>query len=108
MSFDINAVLTDMAEAAGQVAKDEGSDIKDYATQILENEKESLKELGIARLTGEIDAETFDREIGIEKKVVETELLTIQIMTKVLAQKAANAAIDVFVKAVKTAIDVAI
>jgi len=104
MGFDINTVLNDMAKAIKDEVKVNIGDIKEYADKILENEKESLEELGQARVSGEIDDETFEREVEREKKVVEAELLTIRIMTKALAQKAVNAAIDVFVKAVKLAI----
>jgi hypothetical protein len=108
MGFDINSILGDMAGAIKNVVKQDAGDIKQYANQTLEKEKDSLEKLGLARLAGEIDDEIFTREIEREKKVVEVDLLTIQIMTKVLAQKAANAAIDVFAKAVKTAIDAAL
>lgn len=104
MSFDINKVINDMARAIKDEVKVNIGDIKEYADKILENEKESLEELGQARVSGEIDDETFERELEREKKVVEAELLTIKIMTKALAQKAVNAAIDVFAKAVKLAI----
>jgi hypothetical protein len=104
MSFDIDQVLKDMAAAASKSAKQEVAGIREYADSILENEKESLKELGEARVNGEITAKVFDREIAREKKVVQTELLTIQLMTDAAAQRAANAAIDVFIKAVKAAI----
>ena len=101
MSFDIDQVLKDMADAISDAVKDGAGDIKTSAKEIMDAEKESLKELGEARLRGEIDDIVFDREIEREKKVVEAELLTIKIMTKALAQKAVNAAIDVFVKALK-------
>ena len=104
MSFDINKVLTDMANAISEVVEGGAGDVTGAIKEILEAEKESLKELGKAKLAGEITQEVFDREIEREKKVVEAELLTIKIMTKVLAQKAVNAAIDVFVKAVKAVI----
>ncbi|MCK4814611.1 hypothetical protein KA005_02480 [bacterium] len=104
MSFSIGEVLKDMAIAMKDSVREDVGDISEYAKQILENEKESLEELGSARLSGEIDDEVFDREIKREKTVVETELLTIQIMTKVQAQKAVNAAIDVFVQAIKVAL----
>jgi len=68
--------------------------------EILDTERESLRELGDARLRNEIDDAVFNREIEREKKVVEAELLTIKIMTKASSQKAVNAAIDVFVNAV--------
>ncbi len=108
MGFDIDKVINDMTEAIRNVVKKDGGDIKQYANQILENEKDSLEEIGLVRLSGKISDEVFEREIEREKKVVEAELLTIQIMTKALAQKAVNAAIDVFVKAVRAALATAL
>lgn len=104
MSFDIDKIINDMAQAIRDEVKVNIGDIKEYANKILENEKQSLEELGQARVSGEIDDETFEKELEREKKVVEAELLTIKIMTKALAQKAVNAAIDIFAKAVKLAI----
>ena len=104
MSFDIDQVLRDMADAISDAVKEGAGDIKAFAKEIVNAEKDSLKELGEARLRGEIDDAVFEREIEREKKVVEAELLAIKIMTKALAQKAVNAAIEVFVKAVKAAI----
>ena len=104
MSFDISQVLKEMTGAITDAVKDGAGDIKESAKAILDAEKESLKELGDARLSGDIDDVVFDREIEREKKVVEAELLTIKIMTKALATKAVNAAINVFVKAIKAAL----
>lgn len=104
MSFDIDKVINDMAKAIKDEVKINVGDIKEYADKILENEKQSLEELGQARVSGEIDDEVFEREVEREKKVVEAELMTIRIMNKALAQKAVNAAIDIFVKAVKLAL----
>lgn len=104
MSFDIESVLKDMVGAINDSAKEDVGDIKEYAETIIKNEKESLKELGQARILGEISDDVFDREIKREKKVVETELLTIKIMTEAAVQKAVNAAIDVFITAIKAAI----
>lgn len=104
MSFDIELVLRDMVSAINDSVEDDVGDIKEYADTIVNNEKESLKELGEAKISGQISEEVFDREIEREKTVVETELLTIRLMTEAAAQKAVNAAIDVFVAAVKAAI----
>jgi len=104
MSFDIESVLKDMVGAINDSAKEDVGDIQEYAEMIIKNEKESLKELGQARILGEISDDVFDREIKREKKVVETELLTIKIMTEAAVQKAVNAAIDVFITAIKAAI----
>lgn len=104
MSFDIEQVLKDMTGAISNSVKEDGGDISASAKKILYAEKESLKKLGEARQKGEIDDDVFNREIEREKKVVEAEFLAIRILTKALAQKAANAAIEVFVNAVKVAI----
>lgn len=104
MSFEIEAVLKEMSSAMRDAVEDDASDIRSYAAQVLQNEKDSLQELGEARIRGEISASVFDAEIEREKKVVEVELLTLQIMTDAAAEKAVNAALNVFVEAVKKAL----
>ena len=104
MFFNVENVLKDMVNAINDSVKEDIGDIKEYAESIINNEKESLKELGEARILGQITDDVFEREIKREKKVVKTELLTIQIMTEAATQKAVNAAIDVFISAVKAAI----
>lgn len=101
MSLNIEQILGDMAGSMAQTAKDGAGDIGNFARQILNNQKESLQELGEARVNGEIDDETFAYELEREKKVTEAELLTIEIMTLATAQKAVNAAIKIFEKSVK-------
>lgn len=103
MSFDIESVSKKMISAMSDAVKDDVGEIRQYADTIIENEKKSLKKLGEARIQGQIDDDVFDREIRREKKVVETELLAIQLMTEASAQKAVNSAMSVFVKAVKAA-----
>ncbi|ALP53336.1 hypothetical protein Tel_09315 [Candidatus Tenderia electrophaga] len=99
--MDIEKILRDMAQAANNAVKDDVGEITEYAKQIIDNEKQSLEELGKARLRGEIDDAIFDSEVERQKKVVEVEMLTIQIMTKAAAQKAVNAALDTFKRAIK-------
>ena len=104
MSFDIEQVITEMTNAVGATVKKGTSDIRNAVREILENEKQSLRELGEARARDDIDDAVFQRELEREKKVVEAELLAIEIMTKAMAQKAVNAAMDVFANAVRTAL----
>ncbi len=106
MSFDIEAVLKDMVTAMKKEIVDDLGDIEEYGKEILENEKESLELIGQERLAGRWSEEKFYDELEREKKVMEAELLTIQIMTKGAAQKAINAAIEVFVNAVKAALPI--
>lgn len=104
MSFDINTLLSNMINAAVDELKDELGIIPDYLKKIFENEKEALQTLAEARLSGEISDEEFQNEIRREKKVLESEMLTVSIITKAAAQKAINAAMKILVDAVKIAV----
>jgi hypothetical protein len=104
MSFDINTVLGDMVDSVKGIVADDAGKIGGYAKTIMENEKESLEELAKARLFGEISEDELKEEIEREKMVVEAELLTLEIMTKATAQRAVNAAMEIFVKAIKVAL----
>ncbi len=104
MSFDIDAVLGDMLAAMKDSVDADWDDIKGYAKQILENEKESLVELAEQRLHGEITEEELKSELDDEKDTVEAEMKAIQVMTKATAQRATNAAIDVLFNAIKAAL----
>lgn len=102
--FDVNTILNDMAEAVQKTAAGEAGKINGYAERIMANEKTALEELAQARRFEEISDEEFLDEVEREKQVVQAELLTLQIMSKAMAQKAVNAAMDIFVNAVKLAL----
>lgn len=104
MNFEINEVINNMKNAAVDSVKDDVEIIPGYLDRVFENEKEALKELTEARLTGEISEAEFRHELERLKLVFETEMLTVKIITKTAAQKAVNAAIAVLEKAVNTAI----
>lgn len=104
MSFDIDQVLKDMTTAVIGCVDEGGNAIKTEVNSILTAEKQALMDIAEARLRGEIDDDVVKREITREKKVVEAELLTIVVMTKATAQRAVNAALDVFFAALRNAI----
>ena len=104
MSFDIDAVVKDMSAAAKQSLAGDLGEIEDFGQDILEEEKESLETMANERVAGRWTQAKFDSELEREKKVIQVEMLTIDIMTKAAAQRAVNAAIDVFAKAVKAAL----
>jgi hypothetical protein len=106
MSFNIETVLKDMGVAAKKTLEKDLGEIEDFSKEILEEEEESLELIAKERVAGRWSEEKFNRELGREKKVIEAELLTIEIMTKAAAQRAVNAAIEVFVKAVKAALPI--
>ncbi len=104
MSFNISDVLTNMKTAAYDAVKDDVHVIPDYINEILEGEKEALKILAEERLAGNFTDEEFLHELEREKDVLQTQMLTIEIMTLALAQKAVNAAMDVLIKAISLVI----
>ncbi len=104
MHFDINKVFNEMINTVKDSVSEGANDIGGYAKTIMDNEKESMEELAKALFDGEIDEEDFYDEIKREKKVVETEFLALQVMTKAMTQKVVNEAMDVFVNAVRLAI----
>lgn len=104
MSFNVNDVLSDMVDALKKTVADEAGKFNGYAEMIMAKEKSALEELVQARFAGEISEQDFHDEVEREKIVVQAELLTLQIMSKAMAQKAVNAAMEIFVKAVKLAL----
>ena len=108
MNFDINEVLANMLSAIKGAVEDNWDVVKITANQFLERKKERLELLAELRITNELSQEKFESRLADEKLVVEAELHAIAVITKAIAQKAANAAIDVLVKAVKVAIDTAL
>ena len=104
MNFDINAVLGDMLTAMKDSVDTDWEDIGGYAKQVLENEKEALANLAEQRLQNEITDEELQSELKDERDTVEAEMKAIQVMTKAMAQRATNAAMDVLSKAITAAL----
>ena len=104
MNFDINSVLADMLSAMKGTVGDKWEEVKSVANLFLEHSKERLELIAELRITGELTQEKFESRLLDEKLIVEAELNAVKVISKALAQKAANAAIEVVEKAVGTAI----
>ena len=104
MSFDINKILEEMIAAAREAVESDIDKIPANFAEIFNNEAQAFAALSAARIGKEISEEVFKKEIEREKKVIEAELLTVQIISKSLAQKAVNAAIGVLENAIKLAL----
>ena len=102
MNINVDSLIFDMIGAAGNVAQSEGSKVLSYIQKVFEGEREPLKALCDARLSGEIDDDVFDQELDREKSVLEGELLTARIMTKAGTQKAVNAAMNVLQESIRS------
>jgi hypothetical protein len=106
MDFDINEILADMLNAVEGEVKDNWKNVKDAASTFLQYRKERLSLLAELRLNNEIDQDFFERRLADEAKILESELHSIAIISKAIAQKAANAAIEVLQKAITAAIKI--
>ncbi len=100
MAFDINEVLAEMLGTIKTTTKENWNIIKDTASNYLQDRKLRLELLTSLMLQKEIDKEFFLKRVEDEKKILESELHSVAIITKAAAQKAANAAIDVLQNAV--------
>lgn len=104
MSFNIENTIKDMASAISGIISGDWPDIKDCVEKALDDEKEALSDIAEARLNDDIDDEDMKSHLDDEKIALEAALLACKVKAKVMAQNAANAAIDVLKQAIKAAI----
>ncbi|MBS1586687.1 MAG: hypothetical protein JSS82_14220 [Bacteroidetes bacterium] len=104
MEQNLDKTISDMLAAFRGVVADRWESLNDTAGEFLESRKERLELLTQSRLTGEIDDAFFQARLADERSILESELNALNVISKALAQQAANAAFDVLGKAVKTAI----
>lgn len=108
MNFDINEVLFQMAGAIKANVAENWEEVKNPTNAFLQSRKDRLALLADLLIQKEISQARFDSRMEDEKLITEAQLHAIAVISKAIAQKAANAAIDIFQKAVKVALDVAI
>ncbi len=108
MDFDLNETLADMLGAIKGAVSDNWDEVRSTANQFIERRKERLNLLAELRLAKEISEEKFLSTLEDEKDLLEAELHAIAVISKAIAQKAANAAIDILGKAVKAALSAAL
>ena len=99
--MDFEKLMTDMLNAMkGEIGED-WPKAKGYVKQILENNKEDIKEITGYFLNGEFTEDEFREELKDNMKTFENELLVLNIMKKKVIQDAINAGIDALMKAIK-------
>lgn len=108
MKFNINEVLADMLSVIKGTVEDNWDEVKTTANQFLQRKKERLELLAELRISNELSQEKFVSRLADEKLIAEAELHAIAVISKAIAQKAANAAMNILEKAVKVAIDAAL
>jgi len=105
MAFDINEVVAQMLGSIKDTVKDNWNIVKDGANGYFQDHKSRLELFASLRLQKQISQEFFESRLADEEKILESELHSIAIITKAIAQKAANAAIDIFQSAVTKALE---
>lgn len=108
MNFDINETLAEMANAIKGVVKKDWPQVKNTVNKFLQNKKERLLLIAELRLSGDLTEEKMKLRLEDEKLVAEAELHAIAVVSKAMAQKAANAAIEILEKAIVTAVKAAL
>ncbi|AMR32711.1 hypothetical protein A0256_15410 [Mucilaginibacter sp. PAMC 26640] len=104
MQIDINEVLANMLGAIKNSVKEDWPLVKTAASGYVEDKKLRLELLMQLRLANDINDDVFLARLADEKDILVSELHSIAILSKVAAQNAANAALDVLSKAVDTAL----
>lgn len=106
MKLDINEILANMLNAMKISAKDDWSIVKKSANIFIQSKKDRLELLAILRISGEISEDFFEKRLEDEKEILASELHSIAIVNKILAQNAANAAFKVLEDVVNTALQI--
>jgi hypothetical protein len=106
MKFDINEILADMINAIKGTVKDDWSIVKKSANNFIQSKKDRIEMLSNLRILGAIDQEFFDNRLEDEKEILISELHSIAIVNKVMAQNAANAAFKVLENVITAALKI--
>lgn len=101
MSFDINATLAAMAEAAAGTAAKGKAEVLANAREFFQDRKVRLERLTNRLKHREIDEALFKDCIEEEKKQFAAELISAKIIAAATVQAAINAAFSVLEKAAK-------
>jgi hypothetical protein len=101
MELNINEVITNMANAIKGSLSEDWSSVKNDVASFLTNRKNRLELLAKARIKGKIDDEFFLEILNDEKDMLVSELHSYALISKVMAQNATNAAIEVLNSAIK-------
>ncbi len=108
MKFNTEQVFGDMLAAISGELKQDGPRARKTIEEFLKRRKRRLETLINFRLENQISEAEFASRIEDEKRMLEAELEAMKAVSKAIAQKAANAAIDVLEKAVRLAVGIAL
>lgn len=108
MAIDWSSIFKGALDAATKEIEKKGPGIEDFLRQVAKGHEKALRQIGEAFTSGGIDEETFNDELDDEAKTFALELRAVAVMTKAIAERAANAFRDALIAGVKTAVLAAI
>ncbi len=104
MPFDLDQTVRAMVSAAVSALGKESKKVKAAAREVLEDQRQALKDIAAARLANEIDDAELEVQLGDEQLAFQAGLSMVRALGKASIQKAANAAFDVLARAIREAI----
>jgi hypothetical protein len=105
MEVNIDELINQMLTAIKLSVKEDWQMISDTAQSFLQRKKDRLKLLTSLRLSNQVSHEFFITRLQDEQHLLESEILSLEIVSKVAVQNAANAAFLVVTKTVSKLID---
>lgn len=104
MNLDVNKVIADVLSVLKGTVENNQDKVESVAKQFVLQNKDTLLLIAQLRLKGELTDEDVKSRLEDQKLVLEVQFNALQVVTKAIAQQAANAAIDILEKAVMTAV----
>lgn len=95
MGLDLEQMLDQMADAMKDAVGEDAPGLKNDLRAVLERRRDRLQMV----------VDVVEDQLSQQQKVLENELLELKVKSKVVAEKAAGAAMDVLLNAVKSAIE---
>ena len=106
MEFDVDGTINEMLLAVKVSVNNDLGEVGKITRMFLSANKARYKKLVEFRIEGKIDEANFKARLEDEKLMLEAQYNTLSIITKVMAQNAANAAFNVLESAVKTCLKI--
>lgn len=104
MKIDWPVLFRDALGAARSAVEKNAPQIEDFLREIGRAHEDAIRSIGDAYVDGDIDAETFASELDDEAATLAAELRVAAVMSKAIAQRAANAFRDTVLAGVNAAV----
>ncbi len=103
MQIDMNGVFSQMKDAIKSEVRDGWQQAKSGTSSFFQKRAERMEMMANMRIQNKVTEEFFQERLLDERDILASELHTISMISKVTAQNAANAAIDILENAIKNA-----